>query len=425
MTRMMKDSRVEWIGAVPSDWEISRLQYALLEISVKNDPIQTEDILSLTKDRGVIPYEDKGNQGNKSKTTLTDYKLAYPNTIVMNSMNVIIGSVGLSEYFGCVSPVYYVFKAKDNHEIRFFDYIFQTPIFQNELKKYANGILEIRLRVSSENVLKRRVALPNYEEQKRIADYLDKKCKEIEGVRESIEAEIKTLEEYKKSMITEAVTKGLYKSTEMKDSGIEWIGAVPRHWKVSKVKHNLSRTEERNPGNQQILSVYREYGVIPKDSRDDNYNVTSLDTSNYKYVKPGYLVINKMKAWQGSMGISDYTGVVSPAYYIYKLDYEKIYPLYLHNLFRTVYIDEFRRISGGIREGQWDLSAYLFENTYMPVPPINEQKAIADYLDHKTNLINEAIDGKKAQLLSLDEYKKSLIYEYVTGKKEVPHEDAL
>ena len=175
MTRKMKDSEIEWIGEIPEDWEIKRLQWGLSEIVKRNNPIQTESILSLTKDRGVIPYEDKGNQGNKSKTNYEDYKLAYPNTIVMNSMNVIIGSVGLSDFFGCVSPVYYVFKARENNDIRFFNYIFQTTKFQEELKKYANGILEIRLRVSSENVLKRKISFPKFEIQKRISDILDKK----------------------------------------------------------------------------------------------------------------------------------------------------------------------------------------------------------------------------------------------------------
>lgn len=151
---------------------------------------------------------------------------------------------------------------------------------------------------------------------------------------------------------------------EMKDSGIEWIGEIPQNWKVRKIKYNFRRNELKNPGNLPVLSVYREYGVIPKDSRDDNHNVTSEDTSKYKYVHIGNLVINKMKAWQGSMGVSDYTGIVSPAYYIYEINEDEIYRRYAHILLRNVYKDEFRRISSGIREGQWDLPANGFENIY-------------------------------------------------------------
>lgn len=112
---------------------------------------------------------------------------------------------------------------------------------------------------------------------------------------------------------------------EMKDSGIAWIGKIPNNWTVERINIHLNRKEPRNPGNKEILSVYREYGVIPKSSRDDNHNVTSLDTSKYKYVKPGNLVINKMKAWQGSMGVSKYEGVVSPAYFIYHFIDNQLY----------------------------------------------------------------------------------------------------
>ncbi len=148
------------------------------------------------------------------------------------------------------------------------------------------------------------------------------------------------------------------------------------------MKFHLARYEPRNPGNKQVLSVYSEYGVILKYSRDDN-NVTSEDTSNYKYVVPGNFVINKMKAWQGSMGITDYEGIVSPAYFIYKFSDSVIIPKYLHHLIRSCYKDEFRRISEGIREGQWDLSPYEFSNILLLMPKLDEQREIVEYLDGK------------------------------------------
>lgn len=209
-------------------------------------------------------------------------------------------------------------------------------------------------------------------------------------------------------------------SRQMKDSGIEWIGMIPAHWDVDKIKYHLKRNEPRNPGDVQVLSVYREYGVIPKDSRDDNHNVTSEDTSKYKYIKPGDLVINKMKAWQGSLAVSDYEGIVSPAYFVYNFTDELFNKKYFHFLIRSCYKDEFRRISGGIREGQWDLPAESFANELVLLPPIDEQNAIVEFINSKYTEIEEAIDLKKAQLETLVEYKKSLIYEYVTGKKEVP-----
>ena len=165
MARKMKDSGVDWIGFIPDEWSVQRLRWCLKDINVKNDPIQTTQVLSLTNKQGVIPYEEKGNQGNKAKENVAEYKIAYENTLVINSMNVIIGSVGISHYFGCVSPVYYVFKETENADLRFISYIFSTVGFQKELRKYAKGIMEIRLRISVSDTLRRVVPLPKLEEQ--------------------------------------------------------------------------------------------------------------------------------------------------------------------------------------------------------------------------------------------------------------------
>ena len=262
--------------------------------------------------------------------------------------------------------------------------------------------------------------IPPKNDQDNIVSYLDSKCSEIDSLTDDIQSQIITLEEYKKSIISEVVAKVLDSNVDMKDSGIEWVGTIPKHWIVEKIKYHLQRKEPRNPGDVQVLSVYREYGVIPKDSRDDNHNVTSEDTSKYKYVKPGNLVINKMKAWQGSLAISEYEGIVSPAYFIYHFIDDVFNKKYFHYLIRSCYKDEFRRISTGIREGQWDLPSRDFENELVLIPPKNEQNDIVNYLDSKCSEIDAIIQTKKEQLDVLAEYKKSLIYEYVTGKKELP-----
>ena len=207
--REMKDSGIEWIGVIPADWDLKRIQHTIDEIKVKNSPVQTEQVLSLVKDKGVMLYEDKGDVGNKAKENVSEYKLAYPNTLIVNSMNILIGSVGISNYFGCVSPVYYVFKETTEADLRFINYIFSTREFQKELRKYANGILEIRLRVSASDIFKRKIPLPSKNIQKAIADFLDTKCAKIDALTADIQTQIDTLEQYKRSVITEAVTKGL------------------------------------------------------------------------------------------------------------------------------------------------------------------------------------------------------------------------
>ena len=233
--RELRDSRIEWIGEMPKDWEIKRIQFCLEEIKEKNAPVQTEQVLSLVKDRGVMLYEEKGDVGNKSKTDVSEYKLAYPNTLVVNSMNILIGSVGISDYFGCVSPVYYVFKETEFADLRFINYVFNTRELQKELRRYANGILEIRLRVSASDIFKRKIPLPKKSEQSLIADFLDVKCKEIDELASLITDEIETLEQYKLSIITETTNKGLVRS-ELKDSGIEWLGEIAKDYEICRVK---------------------------------------------------------------------------------------------------------------------------------------------------------------------------------------------
>lgn len=195
----------------------------------------------------------------------------------------------------------------------------------------------------------------------------------------------------------------------MKESGIEWIGDIPKEWKVDKLKYHLKRNEPRNPGNQPILSLYREYGVIPKDSREDNHNVTSEDTSKYKYVQVGNFVINKMKAWQGSVAVSDFEGVISPAYYVYEFTDKEIDKKFFHYLMRSCYKGEFRRLSGGIREGQWDLPSEALNNTPIVFPKIEIQKRIATFLDVKCSEIDSLVMDIQTEIDTLEEYRTSII----------------
>ena len=235
-----------------------------------------------------------------------------------------------------------------------------------------------------------------------------------------LDAEVKTLAEYKKSIIAETVTRGLNPNAQMKQSGIPWAETIPAHWMTEKFRYKLRPRRISGQGDKQVLSVYREFGVIPKDSRDDNHNVTSENTSKYKYVRPNDFVINKMKAWQGSMGVSEYEGIVSPAYFVYEFSDDDYNPRFFHYFMRNANnIPEYRRLSGGIREGQWDLSPYDLGNMPIIVPPKEEQNKIVIYLDEKCPAIDQSIADKTTQIETLKSYKASLIYEYVTGKKQV------
>lgn len=202
-----------------------------------------------------------------------------------------------------------------------------------------------------------------------------------------------------------------------KSSYIQWLGNIPDGWEVVSVKKFLKISDRRKgDDNLQLLSVYREYGVIPKDSRDDNHNVESSDLSNYKYVGKGYLVMNKMKMWQGSLGVSDYEGIVSPAYIVCEIiKNDFLDNKFLNYLLRCDLIKPFyNSISYGIRVGQWDLKYDDFKKLSLPLPPLSVQRRISSYLDEKTELINRLIETRTAQIDKLKQYRAAVVSSAVT-----------
>lgn len=418
--REMKDSGIEWIGEIPCDWKLERSQWHLEEVNISNNPIQTNNVLSLTNKLGVVPYEEKGNQGNKSKENVYEYKLAYPNTIVANSMNILIGSVGLCDYFGCVSPVYYVFKAKKHNNIKFLNYVFQTVGFQRELRKYANGILEIRLRVSASDILKRFIPFPSENEQQRIAEFLDRECGKIDGVKADIQAQIDTLEQYKRSIITEAVTHGLNPSAPMKDSGIPWVGEIPAKWAVLPIYCVYGERKRKNVfgTEQNLLSL--SYGkVIRKDINTNggllpsNYNGYNIIEKNDIIIRPTDLQNDRTSL---RTGLVKEHGIITSAYIALKPK-NRVSSKFYHYLLHSYDVKKvFYNMGNGVRQG---LNYGEFAKLMVYYPPLDEQQEIADYLDNKCAEIEQIIADKKTQIETLDGYKKSLIYEYVTGKKEV------
>ena len=419
--REMKDSGVAWIGEIPKSWNLERLQWHISEIKETNKPEKTKQILSLTNKRGVIPYEEKGAQGNVSKEDLSQYKLAYPDTIVANSMNVLIGSVGKCNYYGCVSPVYYVYKPNDGENLEFINYIFQTEQFQKELRRYANGILEIRLRVSSDGILKRKVAFPSTDEQQKIVVYLNQKLSQVDSLIANVQAQIEKLKAYKQSLITEVVTKGLDPNAPMKDSGVEWMGNIPKKWVVIPSKYLFANCDERRKENDVQLTASQKYGMISQQEymRRENARVVLADKGleNWKHIEPFDFVIS-LRSFQGGLEMSEVSGCATWHFVVLRARQE-IHPYYYKWLFKSsTYITALQRTCNYIRDGQ-DLRYSNFVKVPLCIPALVEQKQIADYLDAKCSQIDRLISLKESKIEKLQQYKRSLIYEYVTGKKEV------
>lgn len=432
MTREMIDSGIEWIGQVPKNWSIERLQWHLYEVNEKNDPIKTTNILSLTNKLGVVPYSEKGNQGNNAKDNYNEYKIAYPDTIVANSMNILIGSVGYCNYYGCVSPVYYIYRNKENTNLKFINYLFQTQQFQKELRRYANGILEIRLRVSSSDILKRTVALPSLIEQQSIVETLDRKISQIDKLIANQEKQIEKLNEYKQSVITKAVTKGLDPNVEMKDSGVEWIGKIPTKWSTIKIKFTswlkgrigwdgLKSTEFIDNGPYLITGTDFVNGEI-------NWN-TCVHISEDRYaedellhIKENDLLITK----DGTIGklaivknCPEKVSLNSGVMIIRSLDVFDYSDKYLYYILQSNQFYIWYELSQSGNSTIKHLYQGQFYNFEFSFPEINEQNKITLYLDNKCSEIDSLIKIKNQKIEKLQEYKKSLIYEYVTGKKQV------
>ncbi|MBF2297079.1 restriction endonuclease subunit S [Staphylococcus epidermidis] len=401
MNREIKDSGIKWVGKVPGNWKIHRFKNILQNRNLKNKPKVTDTILSLTKDRGVIPYSEKGDIGNRSKEDITKYNLAFPEDIVMNSMNVIIGSVNISKYTGAVSPVYYVFYPKNkNTDIYFYNMLFQTREFQNSLKGIGNGILEHRMRIPLNKLNNIRLPLPEYKEQLKIVDFLDKAIINVNNIITQTYQSIEELKKYKQSLIIEAVTKGLDSTVEMKDSGVEWIGAIPSRWGLNQIKtvaKVMNGKEIENDGGH--IPVFGSGGVF-------KYTDTKLyDRESVLFGRKGTigkpLIVNQ-PFW-----------TVDTMFYTHIFE-NRAFPKWLYYILISLPWDVY-----STQTAIPSIVGSEIESIRIPVPAIEEQQQIVEYLDDKVTTIDRLIEDKTKVIEELENYKKSLIYEYVTGKKEV------
>lgn len=261
--------------------------------------------------------------------------------------------------------------------------------------------------------------LPPLPEQQKIADYLDKVCGEIDGLVALQEAMIDELKAYKQSVITEAVTRGLNPNVPLKPSGIDWIGDIPEHWDVVRIKYLLSERKERSvEGLEEPLSMSQKYGLIPTKDMDMIPNIASSFVGA-KLVYQGDLVFNKLKAHLGVFSVSQYDGLVSPDYAVY-FPFGQADAKYLEFLFKTPqYIGKFIKLSSGVGAGLTRLYTSDLYSIKAILPPLYEQKTISAHIHQISSEIDSLIAIKQQKIEELKEYKKSIIYEYVTGKKEV------
>lgn len=409
--RAAKDSGFEWIGIIPSEWGLSRIGQVY---RLRNTKVSDTDYppLSVTN-KGIVPQLDTAAKTNAHD----DRKLVKKGDFAINSRSDRRGSCGISDYDGSVSLINTILAPLNEMNPGYYDWLFHTVQFGDEFYKFGHGIVDDLWTTGWQEMKKITIPTPPLSEQKRIADFLDAKCAEIDALTADIQSQIDTLEQYKRSVITETVTKGLNPDVEMKDSGVQWIGNMPAHWDAIRGKYILRYMQKPVREDDGVITCFRDGEVTLRSNRREDGFTMSDKEIGYQGIDVGDLVVHGMDGFAGSIGISDSRGKASPVLNVLETDQNKRYIMYY--LRSMAYSDVFLALATGIRVRSCDLRWNKLAELSYPVPPLNEQNAIVKHIDSVLSKADAVIADKKAQLATLDEYKKSLIFEYVTGKKEV------
>ena len=410
--RATKDSGLEWIGVIPAGWSLSKIGQVY---RLRNTKVSDTDYppLSVTN-KGIVPQLDTAAKTNAHD----DRKLVKRGDFAINSRSDRRGSCGISDYDGSVSLINTILAPLNEMNPGYYDWLFHTVQFGDEFYKFGHGIVDDLWTTGWQEMKKITIPTPPLHEQQRIADFLDAKCAEIDALTADIQTQIDTLEQYKRSVITETVTKGLNSDAEMKDSGIEWVGQMPSSWSIVPNKYLMYKIKSICPvyNGENILSLTTN-GVIIRDLNGGGKMPTSFD--GYQKVVPGNLLmcLFDIDVTPRCIGLIKNFGLTSPAYSQFVMKDGAYAPYYHYYYLMVDYTKELLHMAKNLRHS---LTEDQLGAIKVPKPPYDEQIQIAEYLDNKCSKIGRTIADKNNQLAILEEYKKSLIFEYVTGKKEVP-----
>lgn len=408
-----------WNKEFPSHWCVLPMYAVAKEKSICN--CVDLPLLSVYLDVGVVPFSAKAEKRtNVTSKDLSKYQRVDFGDFVLNNQQAWRGSVGISFDTGIVSPAYVVLSMNDYLDSRYANYLFRSRIMVEQYLINSKSVGSIQRNIYWPALKRTKVLIPFRDEQDQIVRFLDWKVSSINRLINIKKKEIKYIDALKRSLISHAITHGLSADAPMKYSGVKWLGNIPAHWRIMKLRQILHPVSEKNHPELPLLSVVREHGVILRDIEDteSNHNYIPDDLSGYKVVKKGQFAMNKMKAWQGSYGISDYTGIVSPAYFIFDMAFENLE--YFHYAIRSkVYVNFFAQASDGIRVGQWDLQMDKMKEIPFIIPPSDEQNAIVEHIKNTLPTYNNAIEKLTAEVEVLEEYKAKIIADTVTGKIDV------
>lgn len=404
--REMKESGVEWIGEIPAHWSPIRFRF-IAKITTGNQDTQNAD------PDGEYPFYVRSPIVERCNNYTFDGK-----GILMAG-----DGAGAGRVFHLVDGKYAVHQ----RVYRFYDFKYMVPVL---LKYYLENLFatvmdygsakttvpSVRLPMIQDFV----VCVPPKKEQDNIVAVLNEKCAQVGSLISNVQAQIEKLKAYKQSLITEVVTKGLNPTAPVKNSGVEWIGEIPAHWEVKRGKVLFEESDARSAdGSEELLTVSQYTGITPRSQKNVNM-FEALTLEGYKICDVGDIAANTMWLWAGAIGVSAYSGVISPSYNVYRQKAENFVPGYLDCLLRApMLVQEYASRSTGIRASRLRLYPKDFLDIMFPVPPFGEQQEIMRVLSDKFAAVDKLIAIKESKIEKLEQYKKSLIYEYVTGKREV------
>ena len=411
-------SPVPWIKQMPGHWGLVRGKN--LYQKMQRPTSDTDEVVTCFRDGTVTLRKNRRTTGFTESLKEIGYQGIRKGDLVIHVMDAFAGSIGVSDSDGKGTPVYSVCQAKGNSNNQYYALLLREMARSRYIQSLYRGIRERSSDFRFEVFAAQFYPVPPREEQDQIVRFLDWKVSSINKLINIKKKEIKAIDALKRSMISHAITRGLTTDAPMKDSGVKWLGDIPAHWKITKLRQILHLVSEKNHPEFPLLSVVREQGVILRDVEDKeaNHNFIPDDLSGYKVVRKGQFAMNKMKAWQGSYGVSDYTGIVSPAYFIFDIAFENLE--YFHYAIRSkVYVNFFAQASDGIRVGQWDLQMDKMKEIPFIVPPADEQIAIVKYIKQALPQYDAAIEKLTEEVAVLEEYKNKVIADTVTGKIDV------
>lgn len=428
-----KDSGVEWFGELPADWGVGPVRSVLNERKDKNTNLVTDNILSVMKDVGVIRYADKGDVGNKSSDRPENYKIVHPGDIVLNSMNLVIGSVGQSKELGVTSSVYIIYYPKTEHiSAEYYHYLFRDKSWQKTLGRLGRGIMELRESIKVQDLKIELVPIPPLETQKNIVVYLDEKTALVDAIIEKKRKQIELLREKRAAIINRAVTKGLDPKAKLIDSGIEWIGKIPEGWEVKKLKHvarvQASNVDKNtNEGDPEVLlcnyvDVYK-HEYITADLKFMQSTATHDQVRKVGLV-PGDVLITKDSESADDIGVpalvKDAIDDLVSGYHLYVIKPTRSQMIgdFLLRFLQSNYVHaSFETSSNGVT--RFGLGAQKVKDLQVLVPSVEEQERLARYINEKAEVADLAMEKIGVSIKQLQEFKSALISHVVTGKVKV------